>query len=113
MRFALIFLGVTVVWFLLGHAATTFNGWFLRKKLMKLYGLDQDGTDRKIVIENQQSGIETNVSTADLLWNSLTWPRSVFYAVVGYKKLKARFEMQRMENISSNEEVIPNDHGRH
>ena len=91
MRFVLIFLIVTAAWYAIGHVATSLNGWILQKKLMKMYGLDKSGTERQIVIENQQAGVYTDPHITELIWDSLTWPVSVFYAVRGYRRLKRKY----------------------
>ena len=110
MQFVLIFVAVTVVWFLIGEVATRLSGYILGTKISRMMGYSWDETGQYIDKKAKQKSKDTEITKYDIWCNSLLWPHSIYRAFIGYTRIKRDILSQdASETQPVIEEVSPDD----
>ena len=80
--------GIVSGWFLLGVIMCHLNGWIAQKTLSRY----KDLTDRN------KKGVFREPTDLDLILNALFWPRTLYFAWRGQKKIIHELESRKEKN---------------
>ena len=75
-----------IVWTLLGYVINVINGLLSEKQLLKYFENDKEQVRRDLTIRNMEGGFD-DPSDFRLLMDAVLWPRTLFYAWRGQRRI--------------------------